>query len=38
MIRSEAVVLDVMKVPVTGDPARAVVAVDQGAPGRDGRV
>ena len=32
MVRSEAVVLDVMKVPATGDPTRAVVPVDAGAP------
>ena len=32
MVRSEAVVLDVMKVPATGDPTRAIVAVDAGAP------
>lgn len=32
MVRSEAVVLDVMKVPATGDPTRAVVAIDEGAP------
>lgn len=32
MVRAEAFVLDVMKVPVTGDAARAVIRVDAGAP------
>ena len=32
MERAEAFVLDVMKVPASGDPARAIVAVDAGAP------
>ena len=32
MIRTEAAVLDVMRVPPAGDPTRAVVPVETGAP------